>query len=157
MGQIQKYIIRDGQFTFGQRIELGEIITAQNTTEWEKFRQAIACLHPEYKVRYSVWEMEYWLEILNGIQWWIKREKSQLKYKPSTEEILAGVDQLSLEVGNMSTITALAEKFSQDPDEVLKWKYGKVFNILLTNLKSFEYKQRLENEIKKKHERKRKR
>lgn len=143
MGSLQKYTIKEGQFTFGQRIHLGKIVTSKKLTETEMFKQAIQCLHPGYEVKFTRDEMVYWLEILEGIEWWIAREKKELDYKPTAEEYAAGIEALSLKVGEMTTISALAEKFSKDPDDVLQWKYGKVFNLLVTNLQSFLYRERL--------------
>lgn len=157
MGTIQKYIIKDGQFTFGQRIELGQIVSDPKTTEWYKFKACMACLHPDYTIQYNVEEMEYWEEILEGIQWWIRREQNDLKYIPTPEEYAAGIEALSLMVGEMSTICAMAEKFSTgDPDIVLGWKYGKVFNVLYTNLKTFLYKDNLDKQLKQKAKRQQK-
>lgn len=152
MGTIQKYIIKEGQFTFGQRIEMGKIVSNPKTTEWYKFKQMMTCLHPDYVVKYTVEEMEYFEQILEGIKHWVKREKSELKYVPTPEEMAAGIEVLTLRVGEMSTISAMAEKFSRDPDDILEWKYGKVFNLLFTNLQSFLYRDRLDKQLKKKYE-----
>lgn len=157
MGKIQKYIIRDGQFTFGQRIELGRIVSNPQTTEWFKMKACFECLHPGYVIQWNVEEMAYWEEILKGIEWWVRREKKELKYVPTAEEYAAGIEILTLRVGEMSTICAMAEKFSRDPDEILEWKYGKVFNILFTNLQSYLYKDRLDKQIKRKYKTQQKR
>lgn len=152
MGKIRKVDIIGGQMTFGQRIELGRIFTDLRTTQADKFRMTMECIHPGFKPSYTVWELAYFEEILKGIQHWIKREKNELHYKPSAEEISAGIELLTLRVGEMGTITALAEKFSQDPDTILTWKYAKVFNILFNNLQSYLYKDRLEKQLAKKRE-----
>lgn len=138
--------IKGGQHTFAQHLELRKIIADGELAEFEKFKACMLCLNPEWKVTYTPKSLEYWEEVLIGVEHWAKREKTELKYNPTAEELAAGIDILSLEVGEMSTLTALAEKFSKDPDDILDWKYGKIFNILYTNLKTFLYTVRLEKQ-----------
>ena len=85
-----------------------------------------------------------------GIKYWIEREQTELKYEPSAEEKAAGKDQYSLLVGEKATITALAKDYSKDQDEILEWKYGKVYNLLFTNLQSHLFRERLNKELERK-------
>ncbi len=139
--------VKGGQMTFGQRIELGKIITDDTLTEYQKFKQAMLCLDPTWQVHEIDTTLGYWYEVIEGISHWVHREAVELKYKPTADELAAGVEALGLAVGEMSTIMALAKDYAQDPDEILKWKYGKVFNILYTNLHSFLYRERLEKRM----------
>lgn len=139
--------IKGGQMTFGQRIELGQIITNPDLSEFEQFKQSMLCLDPKWTVSQIRAGIKYWHKVLEGIKYWVEREKTELKYNPTPEELAAGIEILSLRVGEMSTIMALAKEFAKDPDEVLKWKYGKVFNILFTNLQSYLYRDRLEKRL----------
>lgn len=133
--------------TFGQRIELGRILSEPGLSEYERFKQSMLCIDPTWTVQDMKEGVEYFDEVLEGILYWIDREKVELKYNPSADELAAGIEVLSLRVGEMSTIMALAKDYSKDPDEILEWKYGKVFNILFTNLQSFLYRDRLERRL----------
>ena len=53
-----------------------------------------------------------------------------------------GIAQMFAEVGHMGTVKAMAEKFSMDPDAVLRWEWAKVYGILLADLREYEYEQR---------------
>lgn len=147
---IHKIDIQGGQMTFGQRIELGRIITDKDMTDLDKMKSAMQCLDVKWNLRNMSDMVEYWYEVLEGIKYWIEREQEELKYEPSAEEKAAGIIQLSLVVGEMSTIMALAKDFSKDPDEILQWKYGKVYNLLFTNLHSHLFRERLNKEIERK-------
>lgn len=151
MGSFCKCDIKGGQMTFGERIALGRIISG-GQIEVEQFKACMAVMCPGHKVKFTQEEMAYWHEILVGIKYWVHREQKELKYNPTAEEVAAGIDQLTMKVGEMSTITALAEKFAKDPDEILLWKYGKIFNILYNNLQSYLYKVNLDKVIKQKQE-----
>lgn len=147
---IQRIDIRGGQMTFGQRIELGRIITEKELTDIDKMKEGMQCLGAKWSLRNTSEIVEYWYEVLMGIKYWIEREQTELKYEPSAEEKAAGIAQLSLVVGEMATITALAKDYSKDPDEILEWKYGKVYNLLFTNLQSHLFRERLNKELERK-------
>ncbi len=137
--------------TFAQRIEIGQVFQNTGLDELAKFKRVMACLEQSTDVnRYNI---EYWFEVIEGLKYWLEREAKELKYKPSADEIAAGADILALQVAEMSTIVSLAESFGRDPDEILTWKYGKVFNILFTNLQKFLFKQRLDKRIAEKYKR----
>lgn len=147
---IQRIDIQGGQMTFGQRIELGRIITEKELTPIDKMKEGMQCLGAKWSLRNTSEIVEYWYEVLMGIKYWIEREQAELKYEPSAEEKAAGIAQLSLVVGEMATITALAKDYSKDPDEILEWKYGKVYNLLFTNLQSHLFRERLNKELERK-------
>lgn len=135
--------VRGGQMTFGQRIELGRILTDPSTSEASKAIAVMRCLDPDWETTEMPQSIEYFAEVIEGLTYWIKRETAELKYDPSEEEQSAGIGQLSKMTGEMGTIMALAKDYGKDPDEILSWKYGKVFNILYTNLQSHLYQERL--------------
>lgn len=147
---IRRIDIQGGQMTFGQRIELGRIITEKELTPIDKMKEGMQCLGAKWSLRNTSEIVEYWYEVLMGIKYWIEREQTELKYEPSAEEKAAGIAQLSLVVGEMATITALAKDYSKDPDEILEWKYGKVYNLLFTNLQSHLFRERLNKELERK-------
>ena len=141
---MRKINIKEGQMTFGQRIELGRILTDPNLTELDKFRASMVCIDPKFSIREMPRCIDYWAEVLEGITYWIEREKKELHYDPTEEEKAAGIASLSKYTGEMSTIMSLAKDYGKDPDEILGWKYGKVFNILFTNLQGHLYQVRLQ-------------
>lgn len=147
---IQRIDIKGGQMTFGQRIELGRIITDKDLTDLDKMKEGMQCLGAKWSLRNTPEIVEYWYEVLGGIKYWIEREQAELKYEPSAEEKAAGIAQFSLAVGEMATITALAKDYSKDPDDILEWKYGKVYNLLFTNLQSHLFRERLNKELERK-------
>lgn len=142
----EKIDIKGGQMTYAQRIELGQIF-ASGKPESRIFREMFACLAPDHTVKFSVKEVEYYNEVIEGLLYWINRETKELQYKPTSDELAAGIRELSRLVGDMGTLTSLAEKFSKDPDEILQWKYGKVYNILYTNKESYLYSRRYNDVI----------
>ena len=138
---IEKIDISAGKFTYAQRIELGKILTNIATHEIEKLKQTIRCLHgfelmitPDNAVFYA----DYFEEILEGVLSWIEKEK-MLQYKPTPEEVKAGIKDLSEKIGDFGTIKALAKEYNRDPDEILQWEYGKVFGILYTDYEQYKF------------------
>lgn len=140
---MKKVDIRGGQMTFGQRIELGRILTDAHLSEAAKMIAVMRCLDPGWKTTEMPQSIDYFAEVIEGLTYWVKREASELKYEPTEEEQSAGIGQLSKLTGEMGTIMALAKDYGKDPDEILGWKYGKVFNILYTNLQSHLFQERL--------------
>lgn len=149
MAKFDKIDIRGGQMTYAQRIRLGEILTS-GAKEYKIFRQIFECLCEGYAPRYTQEEMQYVTEVIDGIRYWIEREGKELSSKPSADEVAAGINLLSKRTGYMATLVALGEKFGCDPDEVLGWKYGKVFNILLVNKENAEFSRRYRDVLSKK-------
>lgn len=148
---LSKIDIKAGKMTFGQRIELGKIFQSDDS-DAEKFEKVFICLH-EYKPCVQDYEIlvPYFKEIIEGITFWIEQETTLLKYEPSAEEISAGINELSSKIGNYGTIKALAKNYSKDPDEVLRWEYGKVFGILYTDLEEYKYQKRFSKVVERKY------
>lgn len=149
MAKFDKIDIRGGQMTYAQRIRVGEILTS-GEKEHKIFRQIFECLCDGYEPRYTQEELQYVMEVVEGIRYWIERESKELSSKPSADEVAAGIHQLTNRTGYMATLVALGEKFGCDPDEVLGWKYGKVFNILLVNKENAEFSRRYSDVLSKK-------
>ena len=132
-------------FTYGQRIELGEIFGEKDRSEYSKLCDAFKCLYGcdrrilPMKLRIRVFD-----GILKGLKGWIDREQKMLSYTPSGEELSAGIRELSAKVGSMSTIKSMAKTYSVDPDRILEWPYGKVFGILYTDLEERKYEKKLQ-------------
>ena len=137
---MSKIDIKAGDLTFGQRIELGQIMSNSVLSDLDKFERTFICLH-NYKPKATEYSalINYFGDICNGIAFWTNQEATLLKYEPSAKEKRAGIKDLSLKTGDLGTIKALAKNYSQDPDDVLLWKYGKVFGILYTDLEEYKY------------------
>ena len=147
-----KIDVKAGNLTFGQRIELGKIM-ASDANEVEKFEKVFMCLHnftPKQKEYMGL--VDYFKEIVLGLKFWIDTEATMLVYEPTPEEKRAGIKELTHNIGEFGTIKALAKAYSQDPDEILLWKYAKVFGILYTDLEEYNFSARynkvIENKFK---------
>lgn len=136
--------------SFGQRIELGKILGDDTLTDYERFKRCMVCIDPLFNVIDIREAVKYYDELLQGILFWVEREKKELQYNPTAEELAAGIEVFSMAVGEMTTIMALAKDYGQDLDEILKWKYGKVYNILFTNLQSHLFHERLSRRMQEK-------
>ena len=139
---LSKIDIKAGNMTFGQRIELGKVLASEGN-EVEKFKKVFVCLHsftPKEKEYLSL--VDYFKEIVIGLKFWIDTEATMLAYEPTPEEKRAGVKELALKIGEFGTIKALAKAYSTDPDEILLWKYAKVFGILYTDLEESKFQTR---------------
>lgn len=142
---LKKINIKEGDITYSQRIELGELFSSDVSQE-KKFSETFFILHkvyPDFNNRKEMtFFVEYFKEVTEGILYWIEKEKL-LKYDPEPEEIRAGVYDLCRNIGNYGTIKALAKNYNCDPDVIFDWKYGKVFGILYTDLEEYKYQKRL--------------
>lgn len=149
--------IKAGQLTYGQRLELGGILANKDeVSEFEVFNRTIECLYGrrpqrgEYKHAVRLFE-----SAIDGMAFWVKVEAEQLKYTPSQEEKDAGVERYSAEVGELGTAYDIAKEYKIDPDEVLGWKYGKVFGHLRKRKAEYDYQKRydkvMERRAKNKH------
>ncbi|MDR1454650.1 MAG: hypothetical protein LBJ01_03265 [Tannerella sp.] len=143
---LKRIDIRGGKLTYEQRIELGELF-AGDKTEVEKFKETFRILHeitPDFGDTEGMkMYVEYFQQIMDGLRFWFEKEKLLLDYKPEPEEIRAGIRELSEKTGHFGTIKTLAKNYARDPDDILKWEYGKVFGILYTDLEEYKYQKRL--------------
>jgi hypothetical protein len=153
-GRLSKIDIRAGDLTYEHRIDLGDLFASEQT-DAEKFSGTFRILHKvEADFSDGEWmkeHLDYYREIIEGLQFWFDKEKELLDYNPEPEEIRAGIRELSAKIGPYGTIKAIAKNYARDPDEILKWKYGKVFGILYTDLEEFKYSQRLNKQYERKY------
>jgi hypothetical protein len=149
----QKIDIKGGKLTYGQRIDLGIIFQA-SATRYETVRRVFECLH-EYTpcIEDSVLLTEYFNEAADGLRYWVEQEKL-LKYEPALEEIRAGILSMFEEIGEFGTVKAIAKAYHIDPDDVLKWQYGKVFGILYTDMKELRFNRSLNKVLETKYRKK---
>ena len=148
--RIREWKYNDGEFSYGQRIAIGEILQNEDKTWYQRIKEC-------WKELYG-WNVRLLIPILRvkmldrmteGIRYWVDVEEKTLKYEPTAEENKAGLAKLNAEVGHLGTVKALAEKFGVDPDIILGWQWGKVYGILFAELKESEYQRRLMDSAKK--------
>jgi len=150
---LERIDIKAGDLTYGQRIELGNLYASQKS-EVDKFKETFHILH-NVKIDFSNLKqmkmyVEYFQQIVDGLQFWFEKEKTLLEYIPEPEEVRAGIKELGEKVGYFGAIKTLAKNYSQDPDDILEWKYGKVFGIIYTDFEEFKYQKRLNKQYEQK-------
>lgn len=146
--------IEAGEFTYGNRLALGEIFSDESRTEYQRLKAASRELYG-YSCRLLPigLRMRALKHVSAGVFAWIQKEQILLKYQPSADELAAGIKELTKRVGNLSTVKALAKAYHRDPDEILKWSYAKVFGILFTDLEEHKFDERLTKVINAKYSR----
>lgn len=149
--KIKEIDIKGGQLTFGQRIDLGKLM-GSDEPEINKFEKTFEILH-RFKPKVTEYKkyIGYFSDIVDGLKFWSEQEATMLKYEPTPEEKQAGIKDFSQKVGEFSTIKALAKAYGKDPDEILDWKYGKVFGILYTDLEEHKFNTRYHKVIESKY------
>jgi hypothetical protein len=152
---MRKIDIKGGQFTYAQRIELGRIMAGPGE-ETAKMIACMKCLVPGWSFLNIRASIKWWPEVVEGLHYWIQRENKELHKSPSAEERAAGIADLQRRVGYMGVVTTIAKEYGVDPDTVLSWKYGKVFNLLYTDMQRALFRERIEKnrEMKRKQKRK---
>lgn len=146
---IKKIDIKGGEFTWGQRIALGQIVSDQTKTEYDIANDILECLHgPDHDDVYKC--ADYLEEIADGLAYWVKKEQEELALEHSAEELEAGYRQFSESVGNMASIISVAKAYGQNPEEVLNWKYATIFMHLKVEVESEKFNRRLQKVYEKK-------
>lgn len=148
--EIPSIDIRGGKLTYGQRIELGQILFDEKKSASQKYAAAMACLYPGWTQTFAAEWIARYQEVIEGIEYWMKKEAAMLDYQPTGDELAAGFNDLGRKLGPMMTVMTLAEKFSRDPDEILQWEYGKVFGLLYADLENFKFQRRYRRIMEKK-------
>lgn len=149
--RLREWKYEEGEFTYAQRIELGEVFQNDSLSDYRKMKAAWKVLYGWNARWMNPWRRKKAFErMLEGLKYWINLERENLKYDPTPEEQRAGLLRLSEQVGEMGTIKALAEKFGIDPDVILTWHWGKVYGLLFADLKETEFQRRMLDQMKKK-------
>lgn len=147
----EKIDVRAGKITFDQRIQLGKIFQEQGR-EFDMFCKVFQCLHGYTpKVHETKNLLPYYYDIIEGVTHWLQAENTMLQNEPSSEEVSAGIKELSEKIGEFGTIKSLAKNYSKDPDDILAWEYGKVFGILYTDLEEYNYQKRYNKVVERKY------
>lgn len=148
--RLREWKYEDGEFTYAQRIELTEVFRNDSLNGYQKMKAAWKVLYGWSARWMNPWRRARAFErMLEGLEFWVKKERENLKYEPTPEEYQAGLPRLSEEVGELGTIKALAEKFGVDPDVILTWHWGKVYGLLYADLKETEHQRRMLDQIQK--------
>lgn len=141
------------ELTFGQYIKLKTIIS-QEDKEIEIIEKIILCLYNKKPTREDYKDISfinYINKIVDDMVYWVKQENKALSYTPSIEEREAGIEELGESVGSFSIVKFLAKEYSKDPDDILNWSWKKVFYILLTDKKEFDYKEKFNKILERKY------
>lgn len=151
-----KVDVKSGDITYGSYIAVRKQLAEAKEYDLAFMVAVIKSIHSEYKHNVgdvvSIKAMiSYFSGIVEGVAHWAEQEKELLAYEPSEEEIRAGVKEYSQKVGEFATVKALAKNYGKDPDEVLEWKYSKVFGILYTDLQEYYYNQRYSKVLERKY------
>lgn len=138
--------IKAGDITYGQRIELGKALADATLDDWGRFCRVFDILyHFKPKIVLASKYVREYERIIEGVRYWVEVESQMLHYEPTQDEQRAGLEQYAKAVGELATLHTIAKEYAQDPDAVYNWKYSKVFGILLNDLESLKYQQRLNN------------
>ena len=148
MIRIGKYVlghldIEAGDFTYGNRIVLGDIFRDDKRSDYQKMRDAFIELYGWPPRLLPVGRRVKALRrMVAEFKLWLDKEQQLLAFDPEPDQLAAGIKELARKVGDMGTVKALAKAYGQDPDTVLKWDYSKVFGILFTDLEEYKYDKR---------------
>lgn len=142
MHKLDPIDIRGGKLTYGQRIEAEKILADAAKNDGRKFVEVLECLYPGHEVTFTTEWFRLYRAAVEGIDFWVQKERTMLDYQPTADELAAGIRELGKRLGPMSTVSTLAEKFGRDPDEILQWEYGKVFGLLYTDLENAKFRRR---------------
>ena len=134
-------ILEDEAFTYGQRIALGQLFGKPAESEFKRLLRAFRTVY-EYSPRLLPRRVRFarLTALLEQFAEWVKREQTLLGYKPTADELAAGVEELGKKVGSLGTIQALARSFGVDPDVIVSWPYTKVFGILYADMEENKFK-----------------
>ena len=125
MIRLREWDYMNGEFSYGQRLGVGDIFQDENLSEYQRLKAA-------WKELYG-WSLRLMLpfmrarrvkRMLDGIKYWADVESKTLNFEPDDDAKKAGIALLSEEVGTLGTVKALAEKFKCDPDVILGWQWG---------------------------------
>ena len=152
LGHIRKRDIAGGDFTFGERLHIVQLLRDEERDDIERARDIIECLHNRrVSARSAARLMPYVVEIAEAMIEWLKREQNECSAPVKPEAIAAGAEQLTKEIGDMGAAVSLAERFGISLSDVYKMPYLEVFAIWRVDAAKARFEQRFEEVIKKKY------
>lgn len=140
-----------GEFTYGNRIAIGNIFGDEKKGIYRRLKEAHSEIYG-YSCRWlpKRWRYKRLTAMAEGIRFWVEQEQAKLNYTPTADELAAGIEELGKKVGALSTIKSLAKTFATDPDVILRWPYSKVFGFLHLELQESNFNRRFSAVIKNK-------
>ncbi len=136
--------IEGGDFTFMQRIEIGQALSSEK----DDIGKTLDCLHillPSIDWRRVNDILKWWNEVAApALGRWFEKERLNLSMDATKEEKEAGIAEMYKRCGDMAVVMALAKDYGKDPDEVAGWKYSKVFNILFVDKERALFERKLQ-------------
>lgn len=152
--RLRRYDMSEGDFSYGARIALGDIFADESRSEYQRAKAAWRELYGwSPRVMPPLMRARAFKRMVEGFAEWVRREQEMLSYTPTADEVAAGYEAYCKRIGASGTIYALAKAFGVDPDEVLRWKYAKVFGILYHDLEELKFGRAYDKVITDKHRR----
>lgn len=151
LGHLRKRDIAGGDFSFGERLQIVQLLRDEERDDIERARDILECLHGKrYSLRSTARLMPYVIEIAQSMIEWLKREQNECSAPIKPEAASAGAEQFAKEVGDMGSVVSLAERFGMSISEVYRMPYLEVFAIWKVDAARARFEQRLEQVIRRK-------
>lgn len=151
LGLLKKRNIREGDFTYGERIRLVQILKEEERDDISRVQDIIECLHGKRVSARSAERLTpYAVEISTELIEWLKREEKECSVPPQADAIKAGAQEYAAEVGDMGAVVDLAERFGKSFADVYAMPYTEVFAIWKVDAARARYNRRLEQVMKNK-------
>lgn len=136
-----KIDVQAGALTYGQRLELGKVLGGDGT-DVDKFVGVFRVLYgEEVKPKDYIRRYAEFVEICDGIRYWVDAEQRLLHYEPTAEELRAGCR--TLQTTELGAAIRLAKDFGCKPADIFAMAYSDVFAILWHNKEMADYEKRL--------------
>lgn len=129
------------ELTFAQYISILAFIEGKEEIDNEADYKALAgiCGIKYYHPVQLILDIK---NLMDAIHFWIEHDK-MLAEDMTPEEIAAGAQEVGKILGQAGIVINVAKEFGRDPDEVLQWRYKKVWGILKHNFVLRQYNDRL--------------
>lgn len=143
LGFIRKRDIAGGDMSYGEYIQLCRVLSQENADDIQICQQLIKTLHnKDIGVRAAKRLLPYAKEIAEGIIAWVQREKDECSVPPTNEQIAAGLDKLSKEVGDMGGVVAISQQMGMTFEQVYNLPYVEVFTLNKVESARIRYERR---------------
>lgn len=135
--------IKEGEFTYGQKIELTNALRRQED-ETKKIKRIAEILNgkPLNVVQIGKQYKEI-LKCMEALKFWIELESKFPRSELSGDEIRAGAKDLTAEIGEAGQAISIGARFGKLPSEILDTNYNEIFLILNEQAHVSAYEKRL--------------
>lgn len=128
---------------YGERIGLVRILSDTTLGEFGKAREIIKLLHDIDITPHDAASLDgYIVRIVQGLNAWLLREKNECYVPPLPEQMQAGIETMSKEIGDMGGVVAMAKQFCWTFEQVYKMPYTDVFTIWKVDAEREKYERR---------------